>query len=112
MRTHAMHPAAPPRSPPEAPVPAGDETAASIVEDGRIISSEVSSSVEFHSRYGGVVPELASRDHLRKLLPLLRKVLDETGGQESIQGIAYTSGPGLVGALLVGAAVVFLRSAK
>jgi N6-L-threonylcarbamoyladenine synthase len=54
--------------------------------------------------YGGVVPELASRDHIRKLLPLIRQVLAEAGStaQADIDGVAYTAGPGLVGALLVG----------
>jgi N6-L-threonylcarbamoyladenine synthase len=65
----------------------------------------VYSQVDLHAAYGGVVPELASRDHLRKLLPLLGKVLDASGGPGAIEGVAYTSGPGLVGALLVGASV-------
>jgi N6-L-threonylcarbamoyladenine synthase len=63
------------------------------------------SQVGLHQAYGGVVPELASRDHIRRLIPLLREVLEQSGTQrEHIDGIAYTSGPGLVGALLVGAA--------
>jgi N6-L-threonylcarbamoyladenine synthase len=82
-----------------------DETAAAVY-DGRagLLAHEVYSQVDLHAAYGGVVPELASRDHLRKLLPLLRKVLAAAPGP-AIEGIAYTSGPGLVGALLVGAAV-------
>jgi N6-L-threonylcarbamoyladenine synthase len=83
-----------------------DETAVAVYDGAAgLLAHEVYSQVELHAAYGGVVPELASRDHLRKLLPLLRKVLDQGGGSEAIQGVAYTSGPGLVGALLVGAAV-------
>ena len=83
-----------------------DETAAAVY-DGRagLLAHEVYSQVDLHAVYGGVVPELASRDHLRKLLPLLGKVLEAGGGAGSIEGVAYTSGPGLVGALLVGASV-------
>jgi N6-L-threonylcarbamoyladenine synthase len=77
------------------------------VYDGRagLLAHEVYSQVDLHAVYGGVVPELASRDHLRKLLPLLGKVLEAGGGSGAIEGVAYTSGPGLVGALLVGASV-------
>ncbi|MBB5208888.1 tRNA (adenosine(37)-N6)-threonylcarbamoyltransferase complex transferase subunit TsaD [Chiayiivirga flava] len=63
------------------------------------------SQVALHAQYGGVVPELASRDHVRKLLPLARQVLAEAGlSVDDLDGVAYTAGPGLVGALLVGAA--------
>ena len=63
------------------------------------------SQVELHAEYGGVVPELASRDHVRKLLPLVRQTLAEAGlALSDLDGVAYTAGPGLVGALLVGAA--------
>ena len=66
----------------------------------------VYSQIDLHAQYGGVVPELASRDHVRKLLPLIRQTLDEAGLKLSdLDGVAYTAGPGLVGALLVGAAV-------
>jgi N6-L-threonylcarbamoyladenine synthase len=66
----------------------------------------VYSQIALHAEYGGVVPELASRDHVRKLLPLIRQTLAEAGMQLSdIDGVAYTAGPGLVGALLVGAGV-------
>ncbi|MCM2313511.1 MAG: tRNA (adenosine(37)-N6)-threonylcarbamoyltransferase complex transferase subunit TsaD [Steroidobacteraceae bacterium] len=83
-----------------------DETAVAVYDGERgLLAHEVYSQVELHAAYGGVVPELASRDHLRKLLPLLKKVLDEAGGAQAVEGVAYTSGPGLVGALLVGAAV-------
>ena len=83
-----------------------DETAAAVYDgkDG-LLAHELYSQVALHATYGGVVPELASRDHLRKLLPLLEKTVEEGGGRAAIDGIAYTSGPGLVGALLVGAAV-------
>ena len=83
-----------------------DETAAAVY-DGKagLLAHELYSQVTLHATYGGVVPELASRDHLRKLLPLLEKTVDQSGGHATIDGIAYTSGPGLVGALLVGAAV-------
>jgi N6-L-threonylcarbamoyladenine synthase len=83
-----------------------DETAVAVYDGSAgLLAHEVHSQIDLHAAYGGVVPELASRDHLRKLLPLLRKVIDEAGGQGAIEGVAYTSGPGLVGALLVGAAV-------
>ncbi len=69
----------------------------------RILSD---SQVALHAEYGGVVPELASRDHVRKLLPLLRQTLAEAKlSVEELDGVAYTAGPGLVGALLVGAGV-------
>jgi N6-L-threonylcarbamoyladenine synthase len=83
-----------------------DETAAAVYDGERgLLAHELHSQVALHARYGGVVPELASRDHLRKLLPLIEKALEAGGGREGLDGIAYTSGPGLVGALLVGAAV-------
>jgi len=64
------------------------------------------SQIALHAEYGGVVPELASRDHVRKLLPLVRQTLAEAGlGVDDLDGVAYTAGPGLVGALLVGAGV-------
>jgi len=64
------------------------------------------SQIALHAQYGGVVPELASRDHVRKLVPLIRQTLDEAGlGVRDLDGIAHTAGPGLVGALLVGAGV-------
>ncbi|UNK42177.1 tRNA (adenosine(37)-N6)-threonylcarbamoyltransferase complex transferase subunit TsaD [Luteimonas sp. S4-F44] len=66
----------------------------------------VYSQIALHAQYGGVVPELASRDHVRKLLPLIRQTLAEAGLKvEALDGVAYTAGPGLVGALLVGAGV-------
>jgi N6-L-threonylcarbamoyladenine synthase len=69
-----------------------------------LLSDALYSQVAVHAEYGGVVPELASRDHVRKALPLLRQVLDEGGScAGDIDGVAYTAGPGLVGALMVGA---------
>src|SRR3546814_521380 len=66
----------------------------------------VYSQIALHAQYGGVVPELASRDHVRKLLPLIRQTLAEAGLEVGdLDGVAYTAGPGLVGALLVGAGV-------
>lgn len=84
-----------------------DETAAAVFDGERgLLSHRLYSQVEMHAQYGGVVPELASRDHVRKLLPLIQGALSDAGvGSQDIDGIAYTAGPGLVGALLVGAAV-------
>jgi len=81
-----------------------DETAAAVVVDGRrILSSVVASQVEVHQRYGGVVPELASRRHLEAIEPVVARALAEAGvGFGAVQGIAATRGPGLVGSLLVG----------
>lgn len=83
-----------------------DETAVAIYHADRgLISHTLHSQVMTHNEYGGVVPELASRDHVRKLIPLIKQALQE--GQvtpSDITGIAYTAGPGLMGALLVGAA--------
>ncbi len=89
-----------------------DETGVAIYDGSAgLLAQAVYSQVEIHAEYGGVVPELASRDHVRKLLPLIRQVLDESGlagpggRPPDIQGVAYTAGPGLVGALMVGAAL-------
>jgi N6-L-threonylcarbamoyladenine synthase len=84
-----------------------DETAVAVYDgDAGLIAHRVYSQIPLHAQYGGVVPELASRDHVRKLLPLIDEVLVEGKlEQQDIQGIAYTAGPGLVGALLVGASV-------
>ncbi len=81
-----------------------DETAAAVVEDGsRILSSIVSSQVATHAKYGGVVPELASREHLRAIVPVVRGALDQAETRlEDLAAIAVTRGPGLVGSLLVG----------
>ena len=84
-----------------------DETAAAIYEGGRgLLAHALHSQVNIHVDYGGVVPELASRDHIRKLLPLVSEVLSRAGvAAGEVDGVAYTAGPGLVGALLVGASV-------
>jgi N6-L-threonylcarbamoyladenine synthase len=80
-----------------------DETAAAVVEDSsRIVSSAVSSQMDVHGKYGGVVPELASREHLRAIIPVTREVLEAAGGMALIDAVAVTEGPGLVGSLLVG----------
>jgi len=81
-----------------------DETAAAVVEDGRVVRSDVvASQNEVHARYGGVVPELASRAHILNVVPVVKAALDRAGvGLDDIDGIAVTSAPGLVGALLVG----------
>ena len=83
-----------------------DETGVAVYDtDTGLRAHALYSQVELHAAYGGVVPELASRDHVRKLLPLIRQTLDEAGLRLSdLDGVAYTAGPGLVGALLVGAA--------
>ena len=81
-----------------------DETAAAVY-DGRagLLSHALHSQIQMHAAYGGVVPELASRDHLRRLLPPINTALVEANTRpEHLDGVAYTAGPGLVGALLVG----------
>lgn len=82
-----------------------DETGVALYDTDRgLLSHRVYSQIAVHAEYGGVVPELASRDHIRKGLPLIREVMDEAGMTlDQLDGIAYTRGPGLVGALLVGA---------
>ena len=81
-----------------------DETGVAVYDAARgLLANRLHSQVAMHQAYGGVVPELASRDHVGRLLPLVREVLLESGsGRDSIDGIAYTAGPGLIGALLVG----------
>jgi len=84
-----------------------DESAAAVLdEEAGLLAHELFSQVDLHRAYGGVVPELASRDHVRRLLPLIRTVLDKASiAPAEIQGVAYTAGPGLIGALLTGAAL-------
>ncbi|PJK14184.1 tRNA (adenosine(37)-N6)-threonylcarbamoyltransferase complex transferase subunit TsaD [Lysobacteraceae bacterium NML07-0707] len=84
-----------------------DETGVAVYDcDAGLLAHAVYSQIALHAEYGGVVPELASRDHVRKLLPLIRQTLAEAGlAMRDIDGVAYTAGPGLVGALLVGAGV-------
>ena len=84
-----------------------DETGASIVKDGRyLLSDVVASQIEIHNRYGGVVPEVASRQQLIAILPVIETALEQAGcGWEDIDAIAATYGPGLAGSLLVGLTV-------
>jgi N6-L-threonylcarbamoyladenine synthase len=81
-----------------------DETAAAVYDqEGGLLSHRLHSQIALHQAYGGVVPELASRDHVKRLLPLVREALAESGSTaDRIDGVAYTAGPGLIGALLVG----------
>src|ERR1700727_3101232 len=81
-----------------------DKTAAAVVADGeRVLSSVIASQIEIHQKYGGVVPELASREHLRQIVPVVREALNLAHMKlEDLDAIAVTPGPGLVGALLVG----------
>ena len=81
-----------------------DETAAAVVAGGRrILSSVVASQVGIHRKYGGVVPELASREHLRQIVPVVREAVEQAGiSLSDVSAIAVTRGPGLIGALLVG----------
>jgi N6-L-threonylcarbamoyladenine synthase len=79
-----------------------DETAASIVEDGNtILSSVVASQIDIHARYGGIVPEVASRQHLLTIIPVIREAMSKVSWQD-VDAIAVTFGPGLAGSLLVG----------
>ncbi len=84
-----------------------DESAAAVLDENRgLLAHELYSQIELHRAYGGVVPELASRDHVRKLLPLVRRALARAGtAPGDLSGVAYTAGPGLIGALLTGAAL-------
>jgi N6-L-threonylcarbamoyladenine synthase len=83
-----------------------DETGVALYDsaEGRLLAHVVHSQVAMHEAYGGVVPELASRDHIQRLVPLTRLVLDRSGrAMDQLNGVGYTEGPGLAGALLVGA---------
>ncbi len=84
-----------------------DETGVALYDSERgLLAHALYSQVKVHAEYGGVVPELASRDHVRKLLPLIRKVMEEAEtDRDGIGGIAYTAGPGLIGALMAGGSV-------
>jgi len=81
-----------------------DETAAAVVEDGvTILSNQIASQVEIHARYGGIVPEVASRQHILAIIPILKQAMDEAEATwDDLDGIAVTIGPGLAGSLLVG----------
>jgi N6-L-threonylcarbamoyladenine synthase len=84
-----------------------DETGVAVFDERRgLLAHALYSQVELHAEFGGVVPELASRDHVRKLLPLIKQILADAGSDAGeLDGVAYTAGPGLIGALLVGACV-------
>src|SRR5246500_5546332 len=81
-----------------------DETAAAVVENGRtVLSSVVASQIDIHRKYGGVVPELASREHLRQIVPVIREAMAQACLRfQELDAIGVTQGPGLVGSLLVG----------
>ena len=83
-----------------------DETAAAVVENGRrVLSNVISSQIEIHRLYGGVVPEIASRNHMEKINQVINQALEEAGvALDGIDAVGVTYGPGLVGALLVGVA--------
>ncbi len=84
-----------------------DETGIAIYDTEKgLLSHTLYSQVEMHSEYGGVVPELASRDHIRRIIPLIKQALSATNlNLQDLNAIAYTQGPGLAGALLVGASI-------
>src|SRR5664279_6443260 len=80
-----------------------DDTSAAVVRDGKILSNTISSQVKLHAEYGGVVPELAAREHLKNLLPVAQSALREAGiSPAQLDAVAATQGPGLAIALLVG----------
>ena len=81
-----------------------DETAAAVIKDGRhIVSNIVATQVDMHAQYGGIVPEVASRQHMRTIIPVVDRALEEAGLElQQLDGVAVTHGPGLAGALLVG----------
>jgi N6-L-threonylcarbamoyladenine synthase len=84
-----------------------DESAAAVLDESEgLLAHELYSQIELHRIYGGVVPELASRDHVRRLLPLVRRALDQAATTpDQLAGVAFTAGPGLIGALLTGASL-------
>src|SRR3989339_675588 len=92
-----------------------DETAAAVVRDGRmLLSNVIASQVDVHARYGGVVPEIASRKHIEAIAPVILQALERAGlSLDEIEGVAVTRGPGLIGSLLVGLcaakALAFIR---
>jgi N6-L-threonylcarbamoyladenine synthase len=82
-----------------------DETAAAVVKDGKMLSNVIASQIKAHSKYGGVVPEIASRKHIEAINPVIEQALSDAGvGLNEIEGIAVTRGPGLIGSLLIGLA--------
>ena len=84
-----------------------DETAAAVVENGvKVLSNEIASQVELHARYGGIVPEVASRQHILAIIPIIQQAMVKGNvGWQDLDGIAVTNGPGLAGSLLVGVSV-------
>ena len=84
-----------------------DETGIALYDSEKgLLADALYSQIDMHTEYGGVVPELASRDHIQRVLPLIKEVLDDAGMQrEDIEAVAYTKGPGLIGALMVGACI-------
>ena len=84
-----------------------DESAAAVLDSDRgLLAHELYSQIDLHQIYGGVVPELASRDHIQRLLPLIERALARAAtSRAELDGVAYTAGPGLIGALLTGAAL-------
>ena len=93
-----------------------DETAAAVVEDGsHVLSNKIASQVEIHARYGGIVPEIASRQHILSIIPIVDQALSEAGvNWQDLAAVAVTAGPGLAGSLLVGVntakAIAFARN--
>jgi N6-L-threonylcarbamoyladenine synthase len=82
-----------------------DETAAAVVKDGKMLSNVIASQIQDHSKYGGVVPEIASRKHIEAINPVIKQALSDAGVVlGDIEGIAVTRGPGLIGSLLIGLA--------
>ena len=83
-----------------------DETGVALYGNNGLIADTLYSQVDMHAEYGGVVPELASRDHIRKLIALVKQCFSDAGiSSNDLSGVAYTAGPGLVGALFAGASV-------
>src|SRR3954462_11771002 len=80
-----------------------DETSVAVIQNGRVLSNVVSSQIQLHTEYGGVVPELATRGHLRNWLPVAKAALQEAGLEpKDLDAVAATQGPGLPNALLIG----------
>src|SRR3954470_10026578 len=80
-----------------------DETSAAVIDRGRVLANVVSSQIKLHAEYGGVVPELAAREHLRNLIPVTQSALSEAGiSAAQLDAVAATQGPGLPNALMVG----------
>ena len=81
-----------------------DDTAAAVIEDGsKVLSNLVASQTNMHERYGGIIPEIASREHLNSIIPIVNKSIDDAGiSYKELDAIAVTNGPGLSGSLLIG----------